>query len=191
MFIVMSTFDVGVVNGLIVLFFVRFFTIFVVIAFVGISVCIVSSVFLFSFFYVFSLIYIVMRFLVIFMVIFLMGVTLLFFYKFVVYIYINIGGYRLSRVFVRRFRILYQFYVCIFFFVVLEFIVDDVRFGIFLFLFICSIESLNVSCSVWWFLGIWFVFIFENMLVGILVVVWLIMLSMWIIWFYKYFLLYG
>lgn len=78
-----------------------------------------------------------------------------------------------------------------FFFVVLEFIVDDVRFGIFLFLFICSIESLNVSCSVWWFLGIWFVFIFENMLVGILVVVWLIMLSMWIIWFYKYFLLYG
>lgn len=107
MFIVMSTFDVGVVNGLIVLFFVRFFTIFVVIAFVGISVCIIASVFLFSFFYVFSLIYVVMRFLVIFMVIFLMGVTLLFFYKFVVYIYINIGGYGLGRVFVRRFRILY------------------------------------------------------------------------------------
>lgn len=106
-FVVMSTFDVGVVNGLIVLFFVRFFTIFVVIAFVGISVCIVSSVFLFSFFRVFSLIYVVMRFLVIFMVIFLMGVTLLFFYEFVVYIYINISGYGLSRVFVRRFRILY------------------------------------------------------------------------------------
>lgn len=113
MLTVMSTLDVGVVNGLIVLLSVRLFTTLAVTAFVGISACIVSSASLLSPLHVLSLTHVAMRSLVIFMVILLMGVTLLFLYESVVYIHINIGGYGLSRASVRRPRILHQLHVCI------------------------------------------------------------------------------
>lgn len=113
MLTVMSTLDVGVVNGLIVLLSVRLFTTLAVTAFVGISACIVSSASLLSPLHVLSLTHVAMRPLVIFLVILLMGVTLLFLYESVVYIHINIGGYGLSRASVRRPRILHQLHVCI------------------------------------------------------------------------------
>lgn len=113
MLTVMSTLDVGVVNSLIVLLSVRLFTTLAVTAFVGISACTVSSASLLSPLHVLSLTHVAMRPLVIFLVILLMGVTLLFLYKSVVYIHINIGGYGLSRASVRRPRILHQLHVCI------------------------------------------------------------------------------
>lgn len=69
--------------------------------------------------------------------------------------------------------------------------VDDARFGTSSSPFIRSTESSNASCSARWSSGIWFAFTSENMLAGILVVVWLIMPSMWTIWFHKYPSLYG
>lgn len=77
------------------------------------------------------------------------------------------------------------------FLAVSESIVDDARFGTSSSPFIRSTESSNASCSARWSSGIWFAFTSENMLAGILVVVWLIMPSMWTIWFHKYPSLYG
>lgn len=72
------------------------------------------------------------------------------------------------------------------FLAVSESIVDDARFGTSSSPFIRSTESSNAICSARWSSWIWFAFTSENILAGIFVDVWLIMPSMWTIWFHKY-----